>query len=63
MDVRLRVVEFGGVWHWYVTADSSLPIGNDRRFLRLVAQVLHAIEAGVFPPDPRLDEPLGLLRA
>jgi hypothetical protein len=19
MDVRLRVVEFGGVWHWHVT--------------------------------------------
>ena len=34
MDVRLRVVEFGGVWHWHVTeillprTESQGPLGR-----------------------------------
>ena len=52
--------EFGGVWHWHVTEDSSLPIGNNRGLFRLVAEVLRAIKpvpeplfgAGV-PAGPR----------
>ena len=55
MEVRLRVVEFGGVWRSLALAchrGLEPPNRNDRRLLQLVLKVLHTIEAGVFHPTP-----------
>jgi hypothetical protein len=39
MDVRLRVVEFGGVWHWHVTEPSVVirRLGSNRPALPALA--------------------------